>query len=166
MPILVGMAVGYTAFVLDMDTQRLLRETHGADVAGKPVGTLRMIDRLHATREDRRAALPEKVKVVGIHHRDAFKVLLVEVDGDIRRADGGFYHIALAMPEAGLHIKTVDEMASVLLSSVPEDGLRNFAGGHNLPVKSGFVVGVERPRAVQAPAAKPAAAVSRFMRAG
>lgn len=158
------MAVGYTAFVLDQETQRVLREAHGAGAAGTPMGTLRMIDRMRATREDRRSVLPEHVRVVGVHHRDEFKVLLVEVDGEIRRADEGFYHIAIALPQTGLHIKTIDEMASALLSAIPEDRLRNYDAGHRFAVKSGFVMGVERPQPIQAAVARTQPAVSRFMR--
>lgn len=161
------MALGYTAFLLDMDAQRALRAAHGFGHAGAPITTLRIVDKIKATRDDRREVMPVRVKVVGVHGNDQLKVLLVEVDGDIRRADGGFYSIPLYMPQAGLHIKTIDELAQALLTSVAPERLRNHAAPESLNVRSVFVVGVDKPQAAlsQRPQVGRGLAESRFIRA-
>lgn len=160
------MAVGYTALLIDHDTQRMLRETYGAHPA-TPVTTPRIVDRLHAVRGDKRAAAPQDVRIVGVHENAQIKVLLLEVGGAITRADGGFYTIPLFMPGAGLHIKTMDELAQALLAGVPAQDLRNHATDTPLAVRPAFVVGVERPQAAIAePARAVRPAISRFMRAG
>ena len=166
MPAYTGyMAVGYTALLLDLPTQQMLREVYGATHAGTPVTTPRIVDKIDALRSDKREIAPE-ISIVGVHENAQIKVLLVEVNGAMKRADGGFYNIPLFMPERGLHIKTIDELAQALLLSVPMAALRNHVGAGPLAANPAFVVGVERPQAIVAEvrpqvAAKPI--VSRFM---
>jgi hypothetical protein len=159
------MAVGYTVFLLDQETQQHLRAVHGFDHPGRAVATLRIIDRLNATRADKRAAPPQSVRIVGVHGNDVMKVLVAEVDGSLRRADGGFYHIPLFLPEAGLSPRVVDELVTALLSSVPEDRLYNKGTAESVAARPAFAVGVERPKAVVAPeAASQPRMQSRFIR--
>lgn len=162
------MAVGYTALLLDLPTQQMLREVYGVNHAATPLTTPRIVDKLNALRSDKGEGAAT-VSIVGVHANAQIKVLLVEVNGAVKRADGGFYNIPLFMPERGLHIKTVDELAQALLLSVPEASLRNHVGAGALVAKPAFVVGIERPQAIEVDArpqvaAKPA--ISRFMRAG
>ena len=161
------MVVGYTSLLLDLETQRMLREVYGAHPAA-PVTSPRIVDMLNAVRADKRDVAPQDIRIVGVHENAQIKVLLLEIDGSMKRADGGFYNIALNMPERGLHIKTIDELAQALLLSIPAQQLRNHAAGEVLAARPAFVVGVERPQAIVAArphvAAKPA--ISRFMRAG
>lgn len=162
------MAVGYTALLLDLPTQQMLREVYGVNHAATPLTTPRIVDKLNALRSDKGDGAAT-VSIVGVHANAQIKVLLVEVNGTVKRADGGFYNIPLFMPERGLHIKTVDELAQALLLSVPEASLRNHVGAGALAAKPAFVVGIERPQAIEVEArpqvaAKPA--ISRFMRVG
>ncbi len=162
------MAVGYTALLLDLPTQQMLREVYGVNHGATPVTTPRIVDQLHAARSDKRADAAA-ISIVGVHENAQIKVLLVEVNGSAKRTDGGFYNIPLFMPERGLHIKTIDELAQALLLSVPAAALRNHVGAGEMLAKPAFVVGVERPQAIEIEArpqvaAKPA--ISRFMRAG
>lgn len=164
----VYMAVGYTALLLDLDTQRLLRDVYGAPHAATPVTTPRIVDKLNAYRADKRVLAPA-VRIVGVHENDQVKVLLLEVGGTLLRPDGGFYNIVMTVPERGLHIRTVDELAQALLSRVPDAALRNHISAVEFKANPAYVVGVERPQAIEVEArpqvaAKPA--LSRFMRAG
>lgn len=162
------MTVGYTAFLFDLETQRMLRETYGAHPA-KAVATPRIVDMINAQRTDKRDIAPVDVRIVGVHENEQIKVLLLQVDGAIKRADGGFYNIALFMPETGLHIKTIDELAQALLNSIPDMALRNHIGTAPLLVRPAFVIGVERPQAIMSDARLKATAtplLSRFMRLG
>lgn len=164
----VYMAVGYTALLLDTDTQRMLREVYGATHAATPITTPRIVDKLNAYRADKRVLAPA-VSIVGVHENDQVKVLLLEVGGKLLRPDGGFYNIVMAVPERGLHIRIVDELAQALLSRVPEAALRNHISTIELKVSPSYVVGVERPQAIEVAARPQAAAkpgISRFMRAG
>ncbi len=170
MPAYTGyMAVGYTALLLDLDTQRMLREAYGATpAAALPVITPRIVDKLDAYRADKRVLAPV-VNIVGVHESDQVKVLLLEVAGTMVRPDGGFYNIVMAVPERGLHMRTVDELAQAVLSRVPEALLRNHIGAVEMKVNPAYVIGVERPQAMM-PEARPQVAakapLSRFMRAG
>lgn len=162
------MAVGYTALLLDLDTQRMLREVYGATHPAVAVTTPRIVDRLNASRDEKRS-VPTGISIVGVHENAQIKVLLVEVNGEVKRPDGGFYNIPLFMPERGLHIKTIDELAQALLLSVPAAALRNHVAPGPLTGMPAFVVGVERPQATmieQRPAVAAKPAISRFMSAG
>lgn len=152
--------------LLDLETQRMLREVYGAHPATL-VNTPRIVDMMNAVRADKRDVAPEGVRIVGVHENAQIKVLLVEVGGSVIRADGAFYNIAMFMPEAGLHIKTIDELAQALLLSVRESKLRNHLSGEMLGVTPAFVVGVERPKAIMAEPRKVAQpSISRFVRVG
>ena len=160
------MAVGYTALLLDLETQRTLRDVYGVNHPAVAVTTPRIIDAFGVTREDQRSVAPESVRIVGLHETGEVRALLIEVDGAIRRADGGFYNIALHAPERGLHIKTIDEVVQTMLSAVPPVALRNREAGEVLNVRPGFVVGVERPKAIVAARPAVAAPASKFLRQG
>jgi hypothetical protein len=38
-----------------------------------------------------------RVKVIGIGHREGVQALLISIDGDTIREDGGFYHLTLSL---------------------------------------------------------------------
>lgn len=158
------MVVGYTALLIDQDTQQHLRAAHGVDHPGRPVSTLRIIERINASRGDKRVLPPDSVRVVGVHATDVLKVLVVEVDGHLRRTDGRFYNIVLTAPDAGLNVRVLDELAHALLSSIPEDRLRNKGTAESIAVRPAFALCVERPKAVMTDKVAQSPFVSHFFR--
>lgn len=159
------MVVGYTALLLDHDTQQHLRAAHGLDHPGCAVNTLRIIERINASRADKRIMAPESVRIVGVHGNDVLKVLIAEVDGHLRRTDGRLYHIVLAAPHAGLNVQVLDDLAHAFLSTIPEDMLRNKGTAEIIAVRPAYALGVERPQATLTEEKRPAPAfVSQFFR--
>lgn len=162
------MTVGYTALLFGQKTQQMLRERFGARHPGTvAINTPRIVDVMNASRADKRDVVPVEVRIVGLHEAAETRVLLLEVNGEIRRRDGCLYNVVMHVPHGGLHMKTIDELAQAVLATVPEAGLYNIDPAEKISALPAFIAGLERPRGFVSPRAHmgiKAPAAGRFQR--